>query len=250
LINGEIDVDRMDYLLRDAYYAGVPYGKFDLERLIGSFSCYLEKSIDQFLLAIEGGAVPTYENFLFARIHMFYQIYFHKSLGAYSYYLNKVFQEKEIALELDGSLDNFLNITEAGLMEEFRKNKNKKWSAKIYNRIPAKMLIRVVDGEEKRLKLLKDVNQLLIANNIETYISYNSNQYSTQIKNKKINQRTIMVLDEEFGYITASPLADKSLLLSSKDKMIEITQLYINKEDYKQAITLIQKNSFLSKDTN
>jgi len=34
LISGQMDADRMDYLLRDSYHAGVQYGKFDLHRLI------------------------------------------------------------------------------------------------------------------------------------------------------------------------------------------------------------------------
>ncbi|MDH5561006.1 MAG: HD domain-containing protein [Deltaproteobacteria bacterium] len=242
LINGEIDVDRMDYLLRDAYYAGVPYGKFDLERLIGSFSCYLEKDLNQFLLAIDGEAVPTYENFLMARIHMFYQIYFHKSLGAYSYYLKKVFDEEEIALNLNGSLENYLNISEAALMEEFRKARDKKWSGKIHYRIPAKNLIRVNNSDKERLKILFDVEELLKTNQIETYVSYSSNHFSTQIKNVRIHRKTIVVIDEEFGFKTATPLAEKSSLLEDREKLIEITQLYINREQYQDVISLIQKH--------
>ncbi len=34
IISGELDVDRMDYLLRDSYYTGVAYGVIDVERLI------------------------------------------------------------------------------------------------------------------------------------------------------------------------------------------------------------------------
>jgi len=102
LISGEIDVDRMDYLLRDSYFAGVPYGQFDLERLISSLTFCIESSLNQFLLAIDGEAVPTYENFLLARVHMFSQIYFHKSLGAYIHYLRKAIQENEIDLKING----------------------------------------------------------------------------------------------------------------------------------------------------
>ncbi|MBT7154233.1 MAG: HD domain-containing protein [Deltaproteobacteria bacterium] len=241
LINGEIDVDRMDYLLRDSYYAGVPYGKFDLERLISSFSCCLEENLNRYLLAIDGEGVPSYEIFLLARIHMFYQIYFHKSLGAYRHYLKKAFQENEITLQIDGSLEEFLNLTETALLEEFRQKRDHKWSGRIFNRVPAKNLIRVQDGEEKKLDQLQVVKKLLEEKGIETIISYSSNQYSSQIQNRKNDQETILVIDEAFGSRTILPLAEKTALLGEVEKQIEITQLYVHREDYDQAIVAIQK---------
>ncbi|MBU2643194.1 HD domain-containing protein [bacterium] len=241
LINGEIDVDRMDYLLRDSYYAGVPYGKFDLERLISSFSCWVEEDLNCYLLAIDGEGVPSYEIFLLARIHMFYQIYFHKSLGAYRHYLKKAFEENEILLEIDSSLEGFLNLTETALLEEFRRKKDRKWSGRIFNRIPAKNLIRVQDGEVKKLAQLNAVKSLLDEKGIETILSCSSNQYSSQIRNRKNDQETILVIDEAFGNRTILPLAEKSSLLGETEKMIEITQLYVHREDYESAIAAIQK---------
>lgn len=242
LINGEIDVDRMDYLLRDSYFAGVPYGKYDLDRLITSFSCCLEETSQQFLLALDGEGVPSYEIFLLARVHMFYQIYFHKSLGAYRYYLKKAFSEGEIDFEIDGSLTNFLFLTETKLMERFRVHQNKKWSGKIYHRIPAKSLIRVLDGEKDRLEKLEGVKEILSQNGIEIILAHSSNQYSSQIAKTKIDHETILVVDEEFGQTTISPLASKSSLLKRRKKLIEIHQLYVHREDYSKAISLINKN--------
>jgi uncharacterized protein len=240
LINGEIDVDRMDYLLRDSYYAGVPYGKFDLERLISSFSCCEEESLNGYLLAIDGEGVPSYEIFLLARIHMFYQIYFHKSLGAYRYYLKMAFQEKEIDLQIDGSVAGFLDLTETALQEEFRHKKDDKWSGRIFNRVPAKNLIRVQDGETEKLEQLEAVKSLLDEKGIETILSHSSNQYSSQIRNKNIDEETILVIDEAFGKRTVLPLAEKSSLLGEAEKQIEITQLYVHREDYQAAIAEIQ----------
>ena len=240
LINGEIDVDRMDYLLRDSYYAGVPYGKFDLERLISSFSCCLEEDLNRYLLAIDGEGVPSYEIFLLARIHMFYQIYFHKSLGAYRHYLKKAFQENEIKLQIDGSLEGFLNLTETSLLEEIRQKRNLKWSGRIFNRVPAKSLIRVQDGEEKKLEQLNAVKKLLEEKGFEIIMSNSSNQYSSQIRNRKNDEETILVIDEAFGRRTILPLAEKTSLLGETEKLIEITQLYVHREDYDSAISVIQ----------
>lgn len=241
LITGEVDVDRMDYLLRDSYFAGVPYGKFDLDRLVNSFSCWLEENSGYFLLAIDGEGVPSYEIFLLARVHMFYQIYFHKSLGAYRHYLKMAFKENEVDFEIDGSIKNFFHSTETGLLEEFRKNRKKKWSGRIFNRTPAKNLIRVLDGEKSKYIKLQKVEKILIDHNIETFVAHSSNQFSSQIKNKKINQETILVIDQEFGAKTILPIAEKSTLLGSEEKQIVIMQLYVHREDYNRAIKIIRK---------
>ncbi len=239
LINGEIDVDRMDYLLRDSYFAGVPYGKYDLDRLINSFVCCLETSTNQFLLALDGEGVPSYEIFLLARVHMFHQIYFHKSLGAYRHYLVRAYEEGEIDYKIDGSVENFLNLTETRLLEEFRTNRERKWSGRIFNRIPAKSLIRVENSEPEKLRRLNEVNNILKDKGIETIFSHSSNNYSSQLKNNPIDQETILVVDEEMGRTTIVPLAERSTLLGVESKQIEIHQLYVHREDYKAAITLV-----------
>jgi uncharacterized protein len=242
IINGEIDVDRMDYLLRDSYFAGVPYGKFDLDRLVSSFSCCLAAPLNQFLLSIDGEGVPSYEIFLLARIHMFYQIYFHKSLGAYRYYLTKASEEGEIDWRIDGSLENFVDLTESGLLEEFKRNRNRKWSGRIFHRVPAKNLIRVFDGEHEQMRKLVAVRELLQAQSVEVIESYSANQYSSQIKNQEIDRQTVLVREEEFGTQTIVPLAQRSSLLGDRPRMIEITQLYVHREDYERAITMIQRH--------
>lgn len=240
LISGEIDSDRMDYLLRDSYFAGVPYGRFDLDRLISSLTCCRDENLNQFLLAIDGEGVPAYEIFLLARIHMFYQIYFHKSLGAYRHYLAKAFVEGEINISIDGSLENFLLNTENLWIEEFQANRDKKWSGRLHRRIPAKSLIRVQDGEIEKKTKLGNIHEILQNNDIEVFISHSSNQFSTQIKNRKIDQNTVLVIDEEFGKRTVTPLSEKSSLLEPVEKQIEILQLYVLRESYDQAIQLLQ----------
>lgn len=242
LINGEVDVDRMDYLLRDSYHMGVPYGKFDLDRLVGSLSCYLDEHLGQFLLVIDGEAVPSYEIFLLARVHMFHQIYFHKTLGAYTYYLNKVFEESEIPIQIDGSIQNFLELSESWIMEEIRKAKSKKWSGLIFNRIPAKNLIRITNCDPGKLKRLETVFQLLNKEGLSPFLSTSSNHYSSQIKGKGINSDTILVKEKEFGREIISTLANSSDLLKKKPSQIETHQLYVFREEYDKAIQIIHQH--------
>ncbi|MBX6353350.1 MAG: HD domain-containing protein [Thermoflavifilum sp.] len=71
LISSQLDVDRMDYLLRDAMNTGVSYGRFELARLIRSLSL----AGDQVVLKASG--LHTVEQYILARYFMYTQVYFH-----------------------------------------------------------------------------------------------------------------------------------------------------------------------------
>ncbi|EYF07597.1 HD domain-containing protein [Chondromyces apiculatus] len=99
-VSGTFDVDRCDYLLRDAHATGVRYGDYDLPWLLrslrfseipgGNAAATLpeqrgagERGRDAPTLAIEGAkGLSAIESFLLARCFMFQQVYFHKSTRA------------------------------------------------------------------------------------------------------------------------------------------------------------------------
>ena len=76
-MDGELDCDKMDYLLRDSKFCGVSYGKYDLERFISTLTVY--KTSSSMKLAIEKGGIQALEEFILARYFMFIQVYFHKT---------------------------------------------------------------------------------------------------------------------------------------------------------------------------
>ena len=71
LVSGELDVDRMDYLVRDAHHTGVPYGTIDAERLLRELTF-----VDNELVLAEGN-VQTAESLLLARALMNPTVYMH-----------------------------------------------------------------------------------------------------------------------------------------------------------------------------
>jgi HD superfamily phosphohydrolase len=71
LVSGELDVDRMDYLVRDAHHTGVPYGTIDHERLVREL-----RFVDDELVLAEGN-VQTAESLLVARALMTPTVYGH-----------------------------------------------------------------------------------------------------------------------------------------------------------------------------
>jgi len=71
LVSGELDVDRMDYLVRDAHHTGVPYGTIDHERLVRELR-YVDGE-----LVLDEGNVQTAESLLLARALMNPTVYQH-----------------------------------------------------------------------------------------------------------------------------------------------------------------------------
>lgn len=71
IIHGDLDVDRMDYLLRDAHYTGAPYGNFDAERLTKSLAV-----VDNTIVLNESG-ISAAESLLIARTLMGPSVYYH-----------------------------------------------------------------------------------------------------------------------------------------------------------------------------
>ncbi|WP_290598175.1 MULTISPECIES: HD domain-containing protein [unclassified Archaeoglobus] len=70
VVNGEIDADRMDYLVRDSHYTGVAYGVFDIYRLIDKIK--FEEAV-----VIQQGGIKAAESLLISRFLMYPTVYFH-----------------------------------------------------------------------------------------------------------------------------------------------------------------------------
>ncbi|HEV8548004.1 MAG TPA: HD domain-containing protein [Polyangiaceae bacterium] len=103
-VAGTVDVDRCDYLLRDAHATGVGYGRFDLDWLLRSLTFGQAARPDLAPpLAIDGNrGIPAIESFLLARLFMFQQVYFHKTERSCEWMLKKIL-ERARALLADGT---------------------------------------------------------------------------------------------------------------------------------------------------
>ncbi|HEX5966711.1 MAG TPA: HD domain-containing protein [Pyrinomonadaceae bacterium] len=76
LVSSQLDVDRMDYLLRDSLMTGAKYGIYDLEWIINALA--IDEAEDR--IYVEARGVYAVEEYLQARYYMFRQVYFHRTL--------------------------------------------------------------------------------------------------------------------------------------------------------------------------
>ena len=84
IISAQLDADRMDYLLRDAYFTGTTYGEYDLERLLRTLRVSENK-----LVVKESGSYAV-ENYIMARYHMYWQVYYHPVARSYEIMINQL----------------------------------------------------------------------------------------------------------------------------------------------------------------
>lgn len=77
LLSSQLDVDRMDYLLRDSLLCGVPYGNYDLERLIYTLTVVEQGGRQR--VAVSQKGLTAAEAFLLGRYFMYWNVYFHRA---------------------------------------------------------------------------------------------------------------------------------------------------------------------------
>lgn len=139
-VSGTFDVDRCDYLLRDAHFTGVGYGRFDLDWLLRSLRLGVPRNPAQAPpLAIDGPkGLPAIESFVLARLFMFQQVYFHKASRASEWMLSRVLNRVrtlilqgstlpslpnaivELALHADTSSESYQSLDDMVLWESLR----------------------------------------------------------------------------------------------------------------------------------
>jgi len=108
LISSQLDIDRLDYLERDAYFTGAAYGHIDLDRLIRVL--YIKNG--QVVFKISG--IHAIENYLISRYHMYWQVYYHPVSRAYEVVLEKIYQRvKDLLIQgffFNGNVEPLKNI--------------------------------------------------------------------------------------------------------------------------------------------
>ena len=73
IISSQLDADRLDYLLRDAYFTGAPYGEIDVERILRTMRVVNNK------IVYKVSGMHAIEDYLMSRYQMYWQVYLHSA---------------------------------------------------------------------------------------------------------------------------------------------------------------------------
>ncbi|MDX1643217.1 MAG: HD domain-containing protein [Thermoanaerobaculia bacterium] len=122
IVSGELDVDKMDYLLRDSLYCGVRYGSYDLDRLLDTVLPIQDPETGAWGLGVDEGGVHALEALVMARYYMFTQVYFNVVGKALELHFNEWLREDGVRWSVD--TERFLRQDDIWTMSEMRRSDN------------------------------------------------------------------------------------------------------------------------------
>lgn len=82
LVSGSLDLDKIEYLKRDARFCGVPYGEVDVDRLIYALALLADPESGRLEVGVHEKGVAALESLLFAKYQMFRNVYWHHAVRA------------------------------------------------------------------------------------------------------------------------------------------------------------------------
>ena len=120
LVSGSLDLDKIEYLRRDARFCGVPYGEVDVDRLLNALTLLPDPATGRAEIGIHEKGLSALESLLFAKYQMFRNVYWHHAVRAATAVYKRLVQDA-----VDGALvtpDEIVGMTDERLLVtlEFR----------------------------------------------------------------------------------------------------------------------------------
>jgi HD superfamily phosphohydrolase len=93
LVSGSLDLDKIEYLKRDATFCGVPYGEIDVDRLLDSLRVLRDPADGRLAVGVAAQGISALESLLFAKYQMFRNVYWHHAVRAASVVFQRLIRE-------------------------------------------------------------------------------------------------------------------------------------------------------------
>ncbi|HXE57116.1 MAG TPA: HD domain-containing protein [Gemmatimonadales bacterium] len=114
LISGSLDLDKIEYLNRDARMCGVPYGTVDVDRLLAGLTL-VRLADGRYEVGVQEKGVSALESLLFAKYQMYRNVYWHHAVRAATCMFKRAVRRTVAAGRL--TLEELADATDGGLME-------------------------------------------------------------------------------------------------------------------------------------
>jgi HD superfamily phosphohydrolase len=101
LVSGSLDLDKMEYLRRDARFCGVPYGEVDVDRLLQGLVLLPDPETGAYEVGVHEKAIAALESLLFAKYQMFRNVYWHHAVRAATALYKRIVEDAVAAGLLD-----------------------------------------------------------------------------------------------------------------------------------------------------
>lgn len=231
VVSSELDVDRMDYLERDAYFCGTNYGRVELSWLLSNLTSHVVK--DQVHLALNRRALYTFDDFLLARHHMHLMVYFHHKSIIYEELLYRYLTSPDCQFTLPADIEAYIGCTDYALFQHLDSVANP-WARRIAERKPYRMLFELHSSSATdRPRAMK---QALEEEDIEV-IHSSSQARLSKYHNSSLEERafTIYVVDEYDRQAPPFPLEEATQIFAKYEEIRCIDRLYVPPEKFTRA---------------
>ncbi|MEK4271640.1 HD domain-containing protein [Paenibacillus sp. FSL R7-0026] len=223
LVTSPLDADRMDYLLRDAYFTGVNYGTIDLDRILRMLRPYHGR------IVVKESGMHAVEDYLMSRYQMYWQIYFHPVTRSSEIILRQIFKRAKILLQhgfqfrfmidplpqlFEGelSVDEYLQLDEALIQTAFTqwRKEDDTVLSELCERFMDRKLYKYVELEQVDLTMMEEIREAFVQAGLDP-------EYDLEIDFPSDNPYDVFRPDES---------TDKQiLLLDRQDNLRELSEV-------------------------
>lgn len=238
LITSPLDADRMDYLLRDAYFTGVNYGTIDLDRILRMLRPYHGR------IVVKESGMHAVEDYLMSRYQMYWQIYFHPVTRSSEIILRQIFKRAKQLMKqnfnfrfmldplpqlFEGSLSvkEYLQLDEALIQTAFTqwRKENDTILRELCERFMDRRLYKYVEIEQHDVALMDDIRKAFAEVGLEP-------EYDVEID---------FPTDLPYDVFRPDESTEKQiLLLDRQDKLRELSEV----SDIVRSISGIQRGKY------
>jgi len=234
IISGEIDVDKMDYLLRDSYFTGCNYGSYNLDHLIKNIVLgYDDKWVG---IALRKKGIGALEDFVYSRFRMYLQVYGHKTVVGLKWLLKMALIEMIKSDKYQGcvretlqDMDKLAHFTDTFFWEGFREFAGEHPLSACADMVSRNNLSHIAALERMApFELENRIDSLSNAANKELFYDECASKFS-QI-DSEFEKVRILVNDLEEGK-KLEPVANHSIFFDKFEKVI-VTHVYVRPDWY------------------
>ncbi|EOS60130.1 hypothetical protein C815_01697 [Firmicutes bacterium M10-2] len=232
MISSQLDADRMDYLLRDAYETGTSYGTFDLERILRTLR------VRKGRLCVKESGIHSIEDYIMARYHMYWQVYLHPDAKSFELLIGKFYAYYQTIKEycdcpslsiLDRPYDlqSFQKLDDYRLYALFQDALESKdvYLKDLAGRILDRRLFEWI--EDPSLQQRQELKQEILRRKLPLELYYHEEYSHSKMYfpyREEIAENTIYILDPHEKIV---PLSSKSEIVKALMKMETKTKLRV-----------------------
>ena len=208
IVSGQLDADRMDYLLRDSYFTATSYGQFDLERILRTIR--VRKTAEgRKVIVVKYTGIHSVEDYIMARYQMYWQVYYHPVARSYEAVFIQLFNRLKDIFKGDKDyfedmkvLVPFLEKSEVSVDEYFKLDENS-------------LLYCCALIQDKEDKIAADLARRLQNRNLFEYVDYNEEnlaQIKNMLKENNLDERYYLRI-ENIEASVYSPYKGRKILI-------------------------------------